>query len=311
VAEGRIVVAEDSALLRAVAHGTLTEHGYEVELAVDGLEALETIRTYRPDVVLCDVTMPRLDGFGVLDAMRADAELAEVPVVFLTSRTRSDQAAEGLRRGAYDYLRKPFDAIELIARMQSAVRTKRLQDELKERHAELRRLASTDSLTGLPNRRRAEEALSAAVAAAGETGIAATVVLLDVDHFKKVNDIHGHDGGDDVLVEVAKRLGSVVEEGETAARWGGEEFLLVVPPRDVPRPVHLADAAHEVIRADPFELSGAAARITASVGWAAWAGPHDDPGSMLRRADVALYAAKESGRDRVAGPTRSERAKAA
>ncbi len=112
----------------------------------DGLEALEEIRRPRPDVVLCDLAMPRLDGYGVLAARKRDAPLADTPVVFLTSHTRSDQAAEGLRRGACDYLRKPFDSVELIARMQAAVRTKRLQDELQ-------RLLSTDVLTGLGNRR--------------------------------------------------------------------------------------------------------------------------------------------------------------
>jgi len=286
------VVAEDSALLRAVACRTLLEHGYDVHAVADGLEALEVIRRTRPDVVLCDVAMPRLDGYGVLDAMKADPATADTPVVFLTSHTRSDQAAEGLRRGAYDYLRKPFDGVELIARMHAAVRTKRLQDELQ-------RLLSTDPLTGLANRRSAEQALAAAVAG-DASGV--SVAILDVDHFKRVNDEWGHEAGDDVLKEVGARLAHAAGTGCTVARWGGEEFLLVCEP-----PASAADVAalaREAVRAEPFPLrDGGALRITLSAGWTAACGG-DASGDLVRRADGALYAAKAGGRDRVVGPGR-------
>ena len=290
---GCIVVAEDSTLLRAVACRTLVEHGYDVHDASDGMEALEKIREHQPDVVLCDLAMPRLDGYGVLEAIKADPAVADTPVVFLTSHTRSDQAAEGLRRGAYDYLRKPFDGVELIARMQAAVRTKRLQDELQ-------RLLSTDSLTGLANRRLAEQALTAAIAGAA-AGV--SVAILDVDHFKSVNDEHGHEAGDDVLKEVGARLRSIAGTACTVARWGGEEFLIVC---DRSAAADLARLAHEAVRSQPFALSnGGALRVTLSAGWSAWRGDDDDIGGLLRRADIALYAAKEGGRDRVVGPSRA------
>jgi two-component system, cell cycle response regulator len=305
VSLGRIVVAEDSPLMSAVACRTLLDHGYDVHAATDGLEALALVREHRPDVVLCDVSMPGLDGYGVLEAIQADPEIAETPVVFLTSHTRSDQAAQGLRRGAHDYLRKPFDAVELIARMQSAVRTKRLQDELRERHEELRRLVSTDTLTGLANRRRAEEALTSAIAASDGPGGAggASVAIVDVDHFKRVNDEHGHEAGDEVLKEVATRLRAVAGDRDVVARWGGEEFLLICEPgRCAGR---LATFAHAAVRSAPFTVRGREPlAISASAGWSAWTGPADDIGALLRRADIALYAAKEGGRDRVAGPNR-------
>jgi diguanylate cyclase (GGDEF)-like protein len=290
VSHGRIVVAEDSALLRAVACRTLVEHDYEVHPAVDGVEALALVRDHRPDVLLCDVTMPKLDGYGVLAALRADPAIADTPVVFLTSQTRSDQAAEGLRRGAYDYLRKPFDAVELIARMQAAVRTKRLQDELQ-------RLASSDMLTGLTNRRRGAEALETAVQRGG-----ASVALLDIDHFKSINDTHGHEAGDLVLVDVSARLRAITGPEEVVARWGGEEFLFIAGPGD--RAGQLADLAHAAVRSEPVAVSGAVLAVTLSAGWSASSGPDDDIGALLRRADIALYAAKEGGRDRVVGPTR-------
>jgi two-component system, cell cycle response regulator len=291
---GCIVVAEDSTLLRAVACRTLIEHGYSVHDAADGVEALELVRGHRPDVVLCDLAMPRLDGYGVLEAIKADPAVAETPVVFLTSHTRSDQAAEGLRRGAYDYLRKPFDGVELIARMQAAVRTKRLQDELQ-------RLLSTDALTGLANRRLAEQALTAAIAG-GAAGV--SVAILDVDHFKSVNDEHGHEAGDDVLKEVGARLKSIAETDCTIARWGGEEFLIVCERSA--KAADLARLAHEAMRGASFALSsGGTLNVTVSAGWSAWRGEDDDIGDLLRRADIALYAAKEGGRDRVVGPSRA------
>src|SRR5580765_5831055 len=128
---GRVLIADDSVSVRALLAAQLTDRGYVVIQANDGLEAVEAARTQDPDVMLCDLEMPNLDGYGVLAAIQASPELAQLPVVFLTGRTASDDAAEGLRRGAYDYLRKPFEPIELEARVQAAMRTRRLQDELR------------------------------------------------------------------------------------------------------------------------------------------------------------------------------------
>jgi two-component system, NtrC family, sensor kinase len=139
----RILVVEDSTLLRAVARDTLTSHGYEVVEAADGEQGLALAREYVPDVVLCDVEMPKLDGFGVLEGMRSTPGLAEVPVVFLTSHDGSEQLADALNRGAHDYLRKPLEPIELVARVQAAARMKHLHDQLRERNRELQSMTET------------------------------------------------------------------------------------------------------------------------------------------------------------------------
>jgi two-component system, cell cycle response regulator len=281
---GCIVVAEDSALLRAVACRTLVDHGYVVHDASDGLEALEQIRRHRPDVVLCDLAMPRLDGYGVLEAMKADPAVADTPVVFLTSHTRSDQAAEGLRRGAYDYLRKPFDGVELIARMQAAVRTKRLQDELQ-------RLLSTDPLTGLANRSRAEQALTAAIAG-GASGV--SVAILDVDHFKRVNDEHGHARGDAVLKDAAYLLRKSLRSFELIYRLGGEEFLIVLPGV----PISEGRSIAERVRTGIEEARPGGLPVTVSLGVAAAVGADVAFEPLFRAADEALYEAKRSGKNR-------------
>ena len=189
--------------------------------------------------------MPRLDGLAVLDAMQADEATAAIPVVFVTGRATASELAEGLGRGAHDYVRKPVEEAELVARVRSALRTRRLRDELRERNLQLERMARTDVLTGMVDRRHGATVLAEACTAAAATGESLAVVMADIDHFKHVNDHHGHAAGDVVLRAVADVMRDGLVTGETAVRWGGEEFLLVLPgceasrrprPRRAPAP---------------------------------------------------------------------------
>ena len=166
---------------------------------------------------------------AVLDALRADARTADMPVVFVTGHTDARDLAEGLERGAHDYVRKPVDPVELVARIRTALRLRALHDELARRNAELEQLARTDVLTGLANRRHADDVLRATIASARRHDRALCAVLVDIDRFKAVNDAHGHAAGDAVLREVAVRLAAGLREEDLAARWGGEEFLLLLP----------------------------------------------------------------------------------
>src|SRR5437899_1211157 len=202
----RIVIADDSIVVRALLRAQLEEQGHVVIEAVDGEDAVRVCRAERPDVVLLDVEMPKLDGHGALLALRSDDALADTPVVFLTARTTTEDVVEGLRLGAHDYLRKPFEPAELLARVSAAHRVKSLQDQLRQRNAELDAMSRTDSLTQLPNRRHLQEQLMAAGSAAKRHGQDLGVLMVDVDHFKSVNDSLGHDGGDHVLRTVAARI---------------------------------------------------------------------------------------------------------
>jgi diguanylate cyclase (GGDEF)-like protein len=299
VSEGRVLIAEDSGLVRALVRSQLVIHGYEVIEAVDGVEALEAARTQAPDVVLCDVEMPNLDGYGFLAAMQADELLAQLPVVFLTGHTDSEQAAEALRRGAHDYLRKPFDPVELAARVHTAMRTKRLQDELRVRNVELERLSATDGLTGLYNRRFMQEALSRCRATARRHGVSWSVVMLDIDHFKSVNDTLGHAVGDTVLRETASRLATRLRTEDIVARWGGEEFLVALPQSEPGGAGVVGEALRHTVGREPVAYDGGVLDVSVSVGWAdAGESTVED---VVRRADEALYRAKESGRNRVCG----------
>src|ERR1700754_5232022 len=225
----RILVAEDSALLRRMRGDVLRAKGYTVLDAADGAQALHMARTEDPSVLVMAREMEGLDGLAVLDALRADPHTLDMPVVFVTGHTDVRDLALGLERGAHDYVRKPVDPVELVARIRTALRLRALHDELARRNAELEQLARTDVLTGLANRRHAMAVLDAAVSAAGRHHRQVSVVLVDLDNFKDVNDRFGHAAGDAVLRSVADGLAGCLRTEDVAARWGGEEFLVVLP----------------------------------------------------------------------------------
>ncbi|MGH7748370.1 MAG: GGDEF domain-containing response regulator, partial [Candidatus Dormibacteria bacterium] len=201
-----VLVADDSHVVRVMLRRQLEQRGLHVEEARDGHEAVRGCRMLRPDMVLLDVEMPGLDGHTVLRILREDPEMRDIPVVFLTARTDTEDVVAGLQLGAHDYLRKPFESNELIARVSAALRVKSLQDELRARNAELETVTRTDALTGLFNRRHLEERLQGMMAAAHRHHQPAAVLMIDVDHFKTINDGLGHAGGDAVLRQVADRL---------------------------------------------------------------------------------------------------------
>jgi two-component system, cell cycle response regulator len=293
-----ILVADDSATVRAVLGAQLGGAGYGVVPAADGHEALARLREDRPDVALLDIEMPGLDGLGVLDAVQADPALFTIPVLFLTGRAEAQDVAAGLARGAHDYVRKPIEASELTARVRAALRVKELADELRRRNAELERLVATDHLTGVHNRRFTARELERLVARGRRHGHALSVALLDVDRFKAINDRHGHEAGDAVLAGVAERMASRLRRDDVVGRWGGEEFLVLLPETGPAGAACVADAVRAVIAAQPFAVEGGPLPVTASVGWATWDGEETGE-ALLRRADGALYAAKAGGRNAV------------
>jgi diguanylate cyclase (GGDEF)-like protein len=295
----RVFVADDSGLVRSMMRDHLMAAGYEVLEAEDGEEALTRIRATVPDVVLLDRDMPRLDGMGVLAAMQADETTAAIPVVFVTGRATASDLAEGLNLGAHDYVRKPVEAAELVARVRSALRTRRLRDELRERNLQLERMARTDVLTGMVGRRHGATVLADACTAAAASGAPLAVIAADIDHFKHVNDHHGHAAGDAVLRAAADVMRDGLVTGETAVRWGGEEFLLVLPGCEAPGALARAERLRRALAATPVDAGGRRHGVTVSLGCAILS-PGETPEALVARADQALYAAKAAGRDRVA-----------
>ena len=294
-----VLVADDSPTVRAVARIALEDAGHRVLEAGNGVEALAVLADEQVDVVLLDVEMPVMDGYQTVAALKADPKTADVPVVFLTSRSGSADVVRGLRLGGHDYLRKPPDPAEMLARVGAAARVKQLQDELRGRLDELDLVSRTDLLTGLHNRRHVQEHLTTCAAAARRHGHSLTVLLVDVDHFKRVNDTVGHAGGDRVLQAVAGALSASVRTEDLVGRWGGEEFLLVLPHTDPEAALVLAERLRARVAALRVEIDGRPVPVTVSVGGAGAVGPLE--GDLLTLADRQLYAAKDAGRDRVRG----------
>jgi two-component system cell cycle response regulator len=292
-----ILIADDSPVVRAVVRDGLEAEGHLVHEADDGVAAIAMCRDLRPDAVLLDIEMPGLDGREVLEQLKNDAELREIPVVFLTGRTGTDDLVAGLRAGAHDYLRKPFEPAELLARIGSAVRNKRLQDELRQRNEQLDRMARVDALTQLYNRRHLQEELHRLGAASRRDQWPLGVVLFDVDHFKQVNDTHGHHSGDLVLQHCARRLLAAARAGDVLGRWGGEEFLLVLPNTDLDEAALAAERMRASVAEAPITVEHTELVVTLSGGCASDALGNVD--ALVSRADEALYRSKSEGRNRI------------
>ena len=302
-----VLIVDDSLVIRAVLRGWLEDQGYQVTEVGDGAAAIEQCLAAPPDVVLLDIEMPGLNGHDVLARLKADDSVKDVPVVFLSNHSSMDEVLRGLRGGAHDYLRKPFEPAELVARVGAAVRVKKLQDELHRRNDELNELSRTDLLTGLSNRRHLDEQLSKHLSTARRHGHELGVLLLDLDHFKQVNDTYGHLTGDSVLTEFARRLQASLRVGDIAGRWGGEEFLVILPHTGLAGAHEVGDKVRAMTASRPFTgAAGDSIRVTVSGGCAE--APADHAEDLVHRADTGLYEAKEQGRNciiAVAEPSRT------
>lgn len=296
-AGAKVLVVDDSRAIRQSLGRALAEAGYQVLQAGNGQEGLEVAREQHPQLMLLDVDMPVLDGMSTLRRMRDDPELREIPVLFLTARTSAEEVAQGLGLGAQDYLRKPCEAAELLARVATALRISRQRSELLRQTQRLDDLSTTDPLTGLGNRRRFDMAVADLHASARPDQLLA-VAMVDIDRFKSINDRHGHLIGDTVLTLVARRLRAAARDEDTLVRWGGEEFVVV---RGGPDYASLG-ASLERMRASIADAPLAVGvdqwlSVTVSGGWAT--GRAADLESLVQQADDALYEAKEQGRNRV------------
>jgi two-component system cell cycle response regulator len=294
---GSVLIVDDSLVIRSVVRGWLEEQGHVVTEVEDGASAVERCLADPPDVVLLDIEMPGLNGHEVLARLKSEPLVRDIPVVFLTNHASMEEVLRGLGGGAHDYLRKPFEPAELVARIGAAVRVKKLQDELRRRNDELDQISRTDALTGLFNRRHLEEQLRAYAAASRRHGHQLGVVLLDVDHFKAVNDTYGHPAGDDVLCELARRITGELRAEDIAGRWGGEEFLVILPHTDLVGTMQGGERIRSVVAASPFQMADVRSTVTVSGGCssAVGAGVED----LVRAADNGLYEAKAAGRNRI------------
>ncbi len=291
----------------------LEDAGYEVLNASNGKEALRVVHDQGPHIVITDLMMPVMDGMELCRAIRHSEVAGFVYIIMLTAHSDRAQLVEAFEAGADDFLSKPFAQTELTARLKAASRIVALEAALaRERLAlhksnaelavvneRLENLSKTDDLTGLGNRREAMRYLEECWSAARRKHRALSCLLVDIDHFKRCNDDHGHDVGDAVLRAVAAALRAAAPAGEPVFRIGGEEFLIVCPGSDLPAAQRGAERYRCAVRSTSIACPEATVRVTVSVGVAQ---NHDDLLSaeqLLNQADKALYAAKRAGRDQV------------
>jgi diguanylate cyclase (GGDEF)-like protein len=287
----KILIVDDHPDALAVARSRLAQERVEIVCAHGGAAGLDAARREMPDLILLDVDMPDMSGFEVCRALKADPDLFLIPVLFLSGSGAAEDKVRGLDLGAVDYVTKPFDGFELRARVRAALRAKHLQDLLIE-HAHL------DPLTGLPSRRALMERLQREWARLQRHGGALSFIMADLDHFKRVNDTHGHGVGDAVLQEAARAIARQCRDLDLPARYGGEEFAIIVPDETATGAACLAERCRQEIEQVRLKAGNDAVRTTASFGVADAAGAAS-PDMLVARADTALYQAKRAGRNRV------------
>jgi two-component system cell cycle response regulator len=303
----RILVVDDHEDNIEVLRVRLESWGYGVSAAENGADALAFVERTPPDLILLDVMMPEIDGIEVARRIKANKALPFIPIIMQTALDSTEDKVEGLEAGADDYITKPIDFAELKARLRSMLRIKRLQEALEEREKELlevnerlRYMSQTDGLTGLDNRRHLNERIDEMFQHAQRLNEPFSLVMCDLDKFKSVNDTYGHQAGDEVLKQLAKILKDEAREIDRVGRYGGEEFMLLLPGTVLDAAVTFAERVRKTIEAHTFTFDGGTLQRTASFGVSGLPHPKvDQSDALVRTADDALYVAKEAGRNRV------------
>ena len=296
----RVLVADDSAVYRKLVEQSLSEENFSVLFASRGHEAIEIFEREHPALVITDWMMPDLTGIELCQRIRGGAQSSYTYVILVTSQAEKDMVVKGLSAGADDYLTKPFHRDELLARVRVGRRLIELHRQIEAKNRLLEELALTDALTGLPNRRAIEEWASRQISGAARHGFPFWVVMIDLDHFKKVNDVYGHDAGDMVLKGFAEILKTNTRLSNISGRIGGEEFLQVLTHVDEQAVAVAVDRIRKHFEERSFFFGGASVNFTASFGAAGFHGKSQPALSrLLSRADAALYRAKRLGRNRI------------
>ncbi len=312
----RILIADDSIVSRHLLDATLRKWGYEVVVACDGVEAWNVLQSENsPKLAILDWVMPGLTGPEVCRRVRENAKDKETYtyILLLTSKSLREDLIEGMEAGADDYVTKPFDQHELKVRLRAGTRIIDLERELVTAREELREQATKDFLTRIWNRSSILDTLQRELIRAGREQRSVGVVLADLDHFKSINDTYGHFAGDAVLREFTRRMQGSMRAYDAIGRYGGEEFLIVLPGCDESATSTQAERMRAALAAGPMDINDEHRLVTCSFGATTWRpGMENDSESLIRIADDALYAAKHQGRNRVVyQPTAPQTAPAA
>jgi diguanylate cyclase (GGDEF)-like protein len=305
MSKARILLVEDSKTQADSTKRFLEGNGYEVLWAPDGASAIKAAKTIPLDVILLDLLLPDINGDEVCRWLKLNDETRGIPIIMLTVKSSVEDKVSAIEAGADDHLPKPYNEVELNAKIYAALRTKALQDGLRQRNKQMEELlvkfevmAITDSLTSLYNRRRFETIFEKELMKFKRYKRAVTCFMIDIDHFKRINDLYSHNAGDSVLKEVAQLIRQSLREVDTVARWGGEEFVAALPETDKDQAVEPATRILQSISSKRFEQIPDEC-ITVSIGIACAEEDEDTVDKLLSMADLALYEAKRKGRNRI------------
>jgi two-component system cell cycle response regulator len=286
----RILIVDDSKIIRDKVGSYLKDEGVELLFAGSGDNGIRLAHSETPDLILLDIEMPAPDGFEVCRQLKADDVTAGIPVIFLTCLSSTAEKVRGLDLGAIDYVTKPCDPAELCARVRASLRSKYMLDLLSQK-------AMIDGLTGLWNRAYLDLHLKSEASLASRHGHRTSVIMADVDKFKSINDQHGHPFGDEVLGRVARILDSDRRAEDMVCRYGGEEFVILVPMVPLKGAALLAEHLRQAIYSTVIRHREQDVQLSCSFGVAELV--HEHGQSLMERADAALYLAKQRGRNRV------------
>jgi diguanylate cyclase (GGDEF)-like protein len=302
----RILVVDDTPANIDVLRLTLEPEGYDLSVAPSGEMALKIAPRFVPDLILLDIMMPGINGFETCEQLKKDPKLKKIPVIFISAKSEIEDIIEGFKHGGVDYISKPFRQEEVLARVKTHLKIKNLTqekeqliEELEETNKKLKDLAVIDPMTSLFNRRGMQELLEDEESRFNRNSKVFSLILIDIDYFKKINDSLGHEGGDHVLVQVSKFLQAVTRKHDKICRWGGEEFLLLLPETNLKGANVLAEKIRSGLASETFSYGKAGLSLTVSMGVSVYDDRDLSLKTCIRKADDGLYQAKAEGRNRI------------
>jgi diguanylate cyclase (GGDEF)-like protein len=294
-----ILVVDDMSQNLQVVGSILDDIGYATTFATTGDQAIKRVSTAKPDLILLDLMMPEVNGLEVCKILKSDPNHQEIPIMFLTASNEKEHLIQAFEEGAVDYITKPFSVPELLARVRTHLELKHTRDELKKALMELEKLATTDPLTGVYNRRQLFKIGEQELQRSQRHNRPLSILMLDIDHFKKINDLYGHSVGDQALIFLTETIIKSLRTSDFFGRFGGEEFVVILPETTLTEALDIAERLRRHIAEISFLSSGQFISLTVSIGVANFETSSANFDYLLHKADQALYEAKHQGRNRV------------
>lgn len=295
----KVLIVDDTPQNIDIIGHILKQGGLNISIAPNAEIARKIIAKNKPDLILLDIMMPGMDGYELCEKLKGDPDTADIPIIFVTAMAETENLVKGFQLGGVDYIVKPFKEVEVLARVKTHLSLKKLLKEKNELIQKLDSLSRIDPLTGISNRRDVLEVLNNEQFRYERYGKTYAVIMGDIDHFKKVNDQYGHDSGDHILKGVANILKNEIRKVDFVSRWGGEEFLMVLPETNLAGGAKVAELMLKAIQNENFKSNDKEISVTMSFGVGCHAGEKMKLDDLLKMADERLYKAKERGRNQI------------